>query len=451
MLSNFLIWQQIDSIPEVRDDNVESPPSQNDEEPFPVATLPGEGTSTMAELTRIPRAQLESRPRGRPQKQMKPRASMLHDHPRRSLRENSRKRGRPRGRPPRTPPVGQRTSVGLRKITSIDTDSSALSAAVTSDQEPPPGTTNTRYGLRCNRTPRYRCGTCGLRFCKCNLMIHANFPARSREVLLRREVKQSPANIMVRRLVLRTEKTYTGLQRSVAAHPLEYIFARMTSSTIAKAPCPRFKEWTHDLRGLEFTIPITIPPLPPNIAFGPFNYEREPIQLVRCITADLLNDKYDVVATRGDVYQPTTNWWLLITAQRVSDLVSPQVVHTCLESLRTMISPNYITCFHIIDQYCGKIKFEWWLELIITVLSNFPRIRFSDKWTHTFHEPVSIHSALHTLDAWSRANIDNQSLPRSVWQDLGAIKGHQRNLCDKRLTEDPRREIIYTGALKSQL
>ena len=396
----------------------------------------------MAEPTRVPRGQQECRPRGRPPKAIKPRASRFYDYPRRSLRGNTRKRGRPRGRPLRVPPIGQGTSAGLRNITSVDTDSSAPSAAVTSDQEPPPGSTNTRYGLLRNRTPRYRCGTCGLRVCKCNYMIHANFPVRSREVLLTREVKQSPANNMDNRLVLRTEKTYTGLQRSVAAHPLEHILARKKSSAIARVPCPRFKEWTHDLQGLEFTISISIHPLPPNITFGPFNYEREPIQIVRCITADLLNDKYNVVATPGDFYQPTTNWWLLITAQRVSDLVNPQVLYTSLESLRTMISPNYITCFHVIDLYCGKIKFEWWLELIITVISYFPRIRFLDEWTHTFLEPVSIHSALHALDTWSRANIDNQSLPRSVWQKLSGIKGNQQNPCDEPLTEDPGREII---------
>ena len=74
-----------------------------------------------------------------------------------------------------------------------------------------------------------------------------------------------------------------------------------------------------------------------------------------------------------------------------------------------------------------------------------------DEWTHTFPEPVSIHSALHTLDAWSRAKIDNQSLPRSEWQDLDAIKGNQQNPCDEPLTEDPGRKTIYTGALKPQL
>ena len=225
----------------------------------------------------------------------------------------------------------------------------------------------------------------------------------------------------------------------------------MKGSTVAKAPCPRFKEWTYDLRGLEFTLPVTVPPLPNNIAFGPFNYEREPIQMVRCIPADLLYDRYNVVATPGDVYQPTTHWWLLVTAPRASDLVDPLTLHTCLESLRTMASPNKITCFHVIDLYRGKVKFEWWLELIIAILSSFPRIRFLDEWTHSFPRPTSLQSALHALDTWSRANIDNQSLPRSVWQDLGTIKGCLPASCDDGLSNDPGRELVYHGIVRPKL
>ena len=258
MFSNFHIWPQIDSITEIRDEYVESPPSHDDEATFPVTTLHGDGTFTMSEHTRVARGQKKCRPRGRPPKRIKPRASRLYDLPRRSFRGNTLKRGRPRGRPPRVPPIGQGTSAGLRNITSVDTDSSAPSSAVTSDQEPPPGSTNTPYGFRRNRTPRYRCGTCGLRVCKCNYMVHANFPVKSQKVLLTREVKQSSGNNMFSRLVLRTKKTYTGLQRSVAAHPLEYILARMKSSTIARAPCPRFKEWTHDLQGLELLL-LSVP------------------------------------------------------------------------------------------------------------------------------------------------------------------------------------------------
>ena len=118
-------------------------------------------------------------------------------------------------------------------------------------------------------------------------------------------------------------------------------------------------------------LPITVPPLPANIAFGPFSYEREPIQMVRCIPADLLYDKYNVTATREDVYQPATNWWLLITAQRVPDLVDPLILNTCLESLRTMASPDRITSFQIIDLYSGKVLHDRICVSIACVVS-FP-------------------------------------------------------------------------------
>ena len=79
----------------------------------------------------------------------------------------------------------------------MDTDTSAPSAAVTSDQAPPPESTNARYGLRRNRIPRYRCGTCGLRNCECNYMIHAGFQTRPRGVLLTQEKGKPLPSAMV--------------------------------------------------------------------------------------------------------------------------------------------------------------------------------------------------------------------------------------------------------------
>ena len=128
---------------------------------------------------------------------------------------------------------------------------------------------------------------------------------------------------------------------------------------MTRAPCPRFKEWTHHFNSLEFTLPVLIPPAPPNIAFGPFNYEREPVQMVRCITADLLRDKYGLIARAGDVYQPIRTLWLLIIAYRASDLVHTNSLRSCLENLRTTAASDLILCFHIADLYRGKVKFQW--------------------------------------------------------------------------------------------
>ena len=122
--------------------------------------------------------------------------------------------------------------------------------------------------------------------------------------------------------------------------------ANLNESEVARAPFPRFKEWTHGHHGLEFTLPFRIPHAPINIALGPFNYEREQVQMVRCITADLLHEKNRIAA---DVIQPAQHRGLLIIANQVSDLVHPNSLRSGLEILRTVSTPDFILCFHIID------------------------------------------------------------------------------------------------------
>ena len=85
--------------------------------------------------------------------------------------------------------------------------------------------------------------------------------------------------------------------------------------------------------------------MPPNFVFGPYNYEQELVEIVRCVTADLVQNKYAVVTTVGDVDQPTENWWLLITAETTDSLVKPDDLRSCLENLRTLTDPEHILCF----------------------------------------------------------------------------------------------------------
>ena len=219
---------------------------------------------------------------------------------------------------------------------------------------------------------------------------------------------------------------------------------------VAKARCHRFKEWTSGGKVLEFTLATVVPPVPPSIVFGPFNFEREPVQMARCILADLLLDRYGVEVEPGDVYSPAPYWWLLVTASRVDVLVNPQHLLQCLERLRTSTAENLILCFHLIEWYRGKVKFRWWLQLIITCFINYPRIRLLDEWTHTFEEPPQVKAAVSTLDKWVRANVDNQALPRSVWQDLAAIQGRTPRVS---ITPDngPGREIVYPGSFRPDM
>ena len=298
-----------------------------------------------------------------------------------------------------------------------------------------------RYQLRSKRQPRYRCGTCGLRDCVCLLAVNEN----RRVPIGARGVPPEERENLVYRLTVRAEKTYSAVERS-GDYPVDTILEKLSLPGVAKAPCPRFKEWTSDGKGLEFTLPTVLPPVPSNIAFGPFNFEREPVQMVRCITADLLCDKYGVQVEPGGVYSPAPHWWLLVTAPRVEALVEPLNLLSCLESLRTLTTVDLILCFHIIDWYRGKMKFTWWLELIITCFATYPRIRLLDEWTHTFEIPLFPKAALGTLDAWVKAGSDNRAMPRSVWQDLAAIQGRTPHVC---LPSDngPGREIVYPGAL----
>ena len=80
---------------------------------------------------------------------------------------------------------------------------------------------------------------------------------------------------LVSRVVIGAEKTYNGLERE-QIFPVDVIRDELSKSKVAEEPCPHFKEWTSDLRGLEFTFAVTVPSVTPNVAFGPFHFEREP-------------------------------------------------------------------------------------------------------------------------------------------------------------------------------
>ena len=334
-----------------------------------------------------------------------------------------------RGRPPKAQKkrLVRAKAKTRKKESTIETEALAETAtqAETENLKSAEASEAPRYQLRNRRQPRCKCGTCGLRDCVCLLAVKEN-----RKVPIgARGVPPEEREKLVHRLTVRAEKPYSAVERS-GNHPVDVILEKLSLPGVEKAPFPRFKEWTSDEKGLEFTLPTVMPPVPNNIAFGPFNFEKEPVQMARCITADLLCDKYGVQVEPGGVYSPAPHWWLLVTAPRVETIVEPLHLLSCL-----------ILCFHIVDWYRGKVNFAWWLELIITCFATYPRIRLLDEWTHTFPK-----AALGTLDTWVKAGSDNRAMPRSVWQDLAAIQGRAPRVC---LPSDngPGREIVYPRAL----
>ena len=287
-----------------------------------------------------------------------------------------------------------------------------------------------RYLLRRKRQPRYNFGTCGLPDCVCVLAVNENreVPIGARGVT----PEGRHSGELFHRIIVRARKTFAGVERT-ENYPAETILQQIAVPGVAKAPPPppppRFKEWTSDGKSLEFTLATVVPSVPPNIVLGPFNFEREPVQMARCISSDMLFDRYGVEVEPGGVYSPAPHRWLLVTASRVDTLVNTQHVLLFLENLRTSTTEDLILRFHLIDWYRGKVKFCWWLELIITYFIKYPRFRLSDEWTHTFEEPLQVKAVVSTLDTMVRANVDNQALPRSVWQDLAAIQSRTPRVC----------------------
>ena len=146
MLSNFPIWPLIDDNvlnPTLDDNGAETPMTNDEKGSIPPATVPtNNNAATTTKLSNAPRGH---GPQGRPPGRARPRASLPRGHQQRGAIRGARKRGRPRGRPPRTTHARPNISTRVRRTPSVDTDSSAPSAAVTSDQAAPSESTNARY------------------------------------------------------------------------------------------------------------------------------------------------------------------------------------------------------------------------------------------------------------------------------------------------------------------
>ena len=88
------------------------------------------------------------------------------------------RRGRPRGRPPRRPrghTISSRQTArenDIQPSITPDSESDAPTAQFTSDVDQSATQVNPHYGLRRNRVPRYRCGTCGFRDCTCVMALN---------------------------------------------------------------------------------------------------------------------------------------------------------------------------------------------------------------------------------------------------------------------------------------
>ena len=385
------------------------------------------------------------------------------------------RRGRPRGRPPgrgrpRAIPSGRTTTSsrtqttrsrsGPRTRVSTRAPPRKLDRAMTlpevpesqqppenQNSEPRPSSQTSRYQLRANRAPRYKCGTCGSRNCSCVkqltrdspdnrlargavvpardlLMARAHYHPQHEILTVQAQREKVEAPPLVHHLIITVEKTFTSVEREVIP-PLEETLRAMHATSPSDCPTYRFKEWTPPHRGgLEFTLHAIIPPLPPSMTFGELAEEDSSPEMVRCITAHQLWEKYRIASPPGDIYQPTNGWWLLVTSLDATTLVSPTTLLMCLESLRTVTEPENTLCFHMADIHRGKFLSQHWLQLIAVIFCRQAKIHFLDRQSYTPEKPVTVNEALSIAHDWSSTNMGDRPLRRTVWEDRKAILRH---------------------------
>ena len=409
------------------------------------------------------------RPRGRPPGRGRPRAIPSSKTTTSSQTQTTRSR-----RGPRTRVSTRATPRILDRAMTLPEIPETQSPPENQNSEMGPSSQTLRYQLRANRAPRYKCGTCGSRNCSCvkrlacdspdhRLARGAVIPAREfsmarapyhpqHEILTvqaQREKVEAPP--LVHHLVITVEKTFTSVEREVIP-PLEETLRAMHATSPSDCPTYRFKEWTPPHPGgLEFTLHAIIPPLPPSITFGELAEKDSSPEMVRCITAHQLWEKYRIASPPGDIYQPTKGWWLLVTSLDATTLVSPTTLLMCLESLRTVTKPESTLCFHLADIHRGKFLSQHWLQLIAVIFCRQAKINFLDRQSYTPEKPVTVNEALSIAHDWSSTNMGGRPLRHTVWEDRKAILQHlapqpdgdQSNTTGKWLITQPKTRPNY--------
>ena len=379
-------------------------------------------------------ASRRGRPRGRPSNRRRGSANSSSRALASTHRPYTRSRGRLRTRA---------QSQTLERAMTLPNIAESLS----SEQSEAEQTTTSRappYLLRRNRTPRYRCGTCGSRNCSCVNLISGKPPNKrlargvdapapdtavtettEDHMQYIRNIQAKDQEVpQVHHVVITVEKTYSSIRPAVVP-PLETTLKAMQETSPSDCPTYRFKEWTrHEKSGLEFTLTAIIPPLPPSMMFGKIEPSDTRIAMVRCITARRLWQQYGVTSPPGHVYHPTAGWWLLVTSLDKTSLVTPGTLLICLENLRTLVEFEDTLCFHLADIYRGRFLSQHWLQLLAIIFCRQAKIRLLDKHTYTFENPVTVLEALSVVHDWSCTNLGDRPLRRTVWQDRKAILDH---------------------------
>ena len=203
---------------------------------------------------------------------------------------------------------------------------------------------------------------------------------------------------------------------------VEDTLKRMKETKIQDLDQLRFKEWTPDLKGLEFSRVLTVPYETPNVRIVSEDPGSQDRIWIRCATLE------DVVQTHGlyfakvgDAVQVDSRTWCLITANTVRESVKPENLAKAWKSLRCQQLPSGNLIMHAFDWYRGAFHFQDWYRLVTASMSKKWDVLMVANRTHQLSPGTSVREALRLVDSWMRINIGNQQLPRTIWADLDNI------------------------------
>ena len=152
---------------------------------------------------------------------------------------------------------------------------------------------------------------------------------------------------------------------------VEETLERMRATKIQELDHLRFKEWTRDQKGLEFTQVMTVPYETPNVRIVMEDSEVKDRIWVRCASKEVLaqtplNHSVNV----GEAVQMDSRTWCLITANSMKERVKPENLAKAWRSLMYQRLPSQNLAIQAFDWYRGAFHFQDWYRL---VAAHMPR------------------------------------------------------------------------------
>ena len=145
----------------------------------------------------------------------------------------------------------------------------------------------------------------------------------------------------------------------------------------------RFKEWTRDQTGLEFTQVMIVPYETPNVKLVMEDSDTKDRIWVRCASRKELARKYssEFVKT-GKAVQTDWNTWSLITSDSVKERVQPENLSKAWRSLMYQQLPSQNLAIQAFDWHTGAFHFQDWYKLISAHASNGWNVLIVASWNH---------------------------------------------------------------------